>query len=277
MNYGSVLIGTSVTNQVLLRNAGGGTLSGTAGVSAPFSIVSGGTYSLSAGLSQPVKIRYNPVAAGSHSQTVTFSGANGVTAAVSGAGVISIPAPIVLAISQTGLDIDPIKPGLQIYAGSVVQYSCSASDPLGFPLSWQWIYTVDGGNETTFLGGTGNVTSANFAYQTSEAGKTYVWKLRVGNGFTVAESTLPVELIMPTTNIGNLTFQADSGVITSPLTSTNGSISQAVTTLDLSGGRAVYTFSITNAGVYLIEAIVDAPNWSRWRLPTAHGAFRPSK
>jgi hypothetical protein len=261
LDFGTVLVGAVVTNQIVVQNVGGGTLAGTASVSAPFSIVAGGTYSLGAGLSQPVSIRYSPSATGTQSQIVAFAGASGASATVSGSGVTNVSA-VVSAISQTGLDVDLNAPGLQIYAGSVIQYSGSASDPQGLPITWDWIYTVNGGSETILQSGNGNVSNTSFNYDTNEASKTYVWKLRVSNGFAVTESTLTVELRMPPSPTENLSFQADAGVITAPFTITNGSISQSMTSLDSSGGRAVYTFIITSAGRYYIEANVNAPGES---------------
>ncbi|HUA38790.1 MAG TPA: fibronectin type III domain-containing protein, partial [Candidatus Sulfopaludibacter sp.] len=46
IGYGTLLVGTSETNSFTVQNAGSGTLSGSASVSGPFSVVSGGSYSL---------------------------------------------------------------------------------------------------------------------------------------------------------------------------------------------------------------------------------------
>lgn len=60
-----------------------------------------------------------------------------------------------------------------------------------------------------------------------------------------------------------LSFDSTAGVITSPfVTNAGGYISQAVDTGVAGGGRAVYGFTITNAGNYNIMALVDAPNAS---------------
>src|SRR5262249_24497732 len=57
---------------------------------------------------------------------------------------------------------------------------------------------------------------------------------------------------------GSLTFQAGSGVISSPMTSARGYIYQAVDTDLTNGGQAVYTFALTNDGNYVIQAMVNA-------------------
>ena len=170
---------------------------------------------------------------------------------------VSLP-PTVSAIIQSGVDVDPITPGIQVYSGSVQQYSGSASDPSGLPLTWQWIYTVNGGAEVVFNSGTGTVASASFNYTTGTAGNIYVWKLRVSNGGATAESSLTVGVETPPA--GTLTFQATSGTITAPFAVTGGYISQSVQTGLTGGGQAVYAFTITNAGNYMIQALVNAGN-----------------
>jgi hypothetical protein len=59
-----------------------------------------------------------------------------------------------------------------------------------------------------------------------------------------------------------LTFQAGDGTITAPFVLSNGSISQSIDSIGVSAtnGRAVYTFSVTNAGSYVIQASVNAPS-----------------
>jgi hypothetical protein len=60
--------------------------------------------------------------------------------------------------------------------------------------------------------------------------------------------------------VAGLTFQATSGLISSPFTSTTGVLSQPSET-DLTGaGRASYTFSVSDADNYVVEAVVDAPD-----------------
>ena len=59
-------------------------------------------------------------------------------------------------------------------------------------------------------------------------------------------------------------FAAVNGIITSPFTSSGGFVSQNVMTtgnpVTSGAGRAVYGFTITNAGNYLVSAMVDAPD-----------------
>ena len=92
LTLGTVLIGADPTSSFVVQNAGGGTLSGTASVGAPFSVVSGGSYSLSSNQSQTVTVAFNPASAGSYNQSVTLTGGGGASVNVSGSAT-NAPAP----------------------------------------------------------------------------------------------------------------------------------------------------------------------------------------
>ena len=262
INFGSILTNTTSSQVMVVQNTGGGTLAGTVTVAPPFSIVSGGSYSLAANQSQTVTISLSPQTLGSVTNTVTFTGGGGTTATVSGSGS-TVPPPVVSAIASTSSDVDPNLAGLQIYAGSVVTYSASASDPNGYPLAWQWVYSINGGPTNIFASGTGAVASISYNYNASTAGDAFLWKLLVSNPSATAESDLAVGVESPPALTSSLTFQAGSGIITGPIVSTNGYIYE---TLDVSngsitnGGEVLYNFVVTNAGNYVIEALVNAPN-----------------
>lgn len=257
-DFGTVLVGTTNTLTFSVQNVGGATLTGTASVPAPFSIVSGGTYSLAANQSQNVTVRFVPLTAGPASGVVSFTGGGGATAAVTAA--VTLPAPTVSAITQSSADVDPGRAGLQIFAGSVVQYSGSASDPSGLPLTWQWIYTVNGGPEVVLQSGAGTVPSVSFNYVAGAAGNSYVWKLRVSNGTVTSESALSVGVEASPPPAGTLTFAAGSGILTAPFAMASGYVSQSVETGVTNGGQAVYGFTTTNSGDYVIQALVNAAN-----------------
>ena len=56
------------------------------------------------------------------------------------------------------------------------------------------------------------------------------------------------------------TINAESGLVTGPFVVTNGHIYQPVQTDLTNTGLAVYTFTITNSGSYVVQALVNAPN-----------------
>ncbi len=258
--FGAVVVGTTRDQDFTVKNNGAGTLAGTASVTVPYSVVSGASYSLQANQSQTVTVRFSPTSAGTFSRTVTFTGGGGATVSVSGTGtsVASNSPPIVSVISQNASDVDPNTPGAQVYEGTAVQYSGSASDPNGDALTWQWIYTVNGGAEVVAKSGSGSVTAVSYSYAPGTGGSTYVWKLRVSDGLTTSERTLTVGVEAPPTPPGTLSFSATSGTISGPFEVSNGAIYQAVTTGVAEGGRAVYGFTLTTSGRYAIQALVSA-------------------
>jgi hypothetical protein len=172
-----------------------------------------------------------------------------------GGGSTNLP-PVVSAISQDLQDADPVAPGLQVYAGSAVHYSGSASDPNGDPLSWQWIYTVNGGPEVILQSGTGAVLPAAYSYLASAGGSTYVWKLRVNDGTASTDSILAVGVLV--SSAGGLSFTAESGTLTAPFVSGGGYIYQAAETSLANSGRAAYSFTLTNSGSYVVQTLVNA-------------------
>jgi subtilisin-like proprotein convertase family protein len=72
-NFGSVAAGNSADRTFTVQNIGGGTLTGSATTSDPFSIFSGGSFSLGPGDSQSVVVRFSPVGG------TTFTGTVGIT------------------------------------------------------------------------------------------------------------------------------------------------------------------------------------------------------
>jgi len=260
LNFGTLLTNTTRDLVIIVQNVGSATLAGTAtGLVPPFSIVSGGAYSLGAGQSQNVTVRFSPSAAASYLQNIIFTGGGGATAPVSASGILASAntPPSVSAIAQNAADVDPIAPGIQVYEGTVVQYSASASDPDGGVITWQWIHTVNGGSEVVYQSGSGSVTPASFVYGSGTAGRTYVWKLRASDDLAASESQLTVSVIAPPTVGLGVVIEAESGAITSPFVGSGGVISQPSTTDLASGGRATYSFVVTNAGEYAIQAYVN--------------------
>jgi subtilisin family serine protease len=99
-NFGDVIVGQSEDRTFTVKNVGSGTLSGSASVSSPFSIVSGGSYDIAAGDSHTVTVRFSPTAAGpSGNFTVSFTGGGGANRTVRGTGVT---ANYLLTVSKSG-------------------------------------------------------------------------------------------------------------------------------------------------------------------------------
>jgi subtilisin family serine protease len=87
-DFGNVTVGTTADRNFTVTNTGGGTLTGSATVATPFSIVSGSPFNLGAGASASVTVRFSPTATGPASATVAFTSNGGnLTRSVSGTGI----------------------------------------------------------------------------------------------------------------------------------------------------------------------------------------------
>jgi hypothetical protein len=162
-------------------------------------------------------------------------------------------------------DVIQNQAGLQVYAGTVVSLSATATNAINY----QWSYSVNGGTPIVFQSGSGVVQNASFSYGTNAVGNTYVWTLSVSNSQGSAQSQLTVGVVQPPSVTPGLTFAANTGILTTPFTIgstvvsgvTNSYISQAVQTTSVTnGGSATFAFTIATAGDYVIQALVNAPN-----------------
>ncbi len=85
INFGAWPVGEAPEISLTIQKLGTGGTSGTATISAPYTILSRATYSLSEGQSQRLTLRYSPTNAGSHNQTLSFS--SGESASVTGTAI----------------------------------------------------------------------------------------------------------------------------------------------------------------------------------------------
>jgi len=88
--FGLVPVSATADRTFTVRNAGVGTLSGSAFANAPYSIVGGGTYSLGGGQSQTVTARFAPTQAGPANGSVNLTGGGGTSVAFTGAAAARI-------------------------------------------------------------------------------------------------------------------------------------------------------------------------------------------
>jgi hypothetical protein len=104
VDFGTVPVGTVVDRSFTVQNATAASLTGSASVGAPFSIVSGGSFSLAPGGSQAVVVRLLSATAGSFASNVNV-GANGdtISRTVTGATTSTPPpASATLTVTRTG-------------------------------------------------------------------------------------------------------------------------------------------------------------------------------
>jgi len=91
LDFGTVLTGLGTNLTLTVQNTGGGTLTGSASVTAPFQIISGGTYNLGSNQTQTVTVKFNPTAAGTYNQAINFTGGNGTSANLTGVAYAVLP------------------------------------------------------------------------------------------------------------------------------------------------------------------------------------------
>jgi hypothetical protein len=72
VDFGSTIVGTSVDRRFTLQNIGTATVSGTAVVSPPFTIVSGSSYTVAPGATQDVVVRFPPTVDGTFVGNINF-------------------------------------------------------------------------------------------------------------------------------------------------------------------------------------------------------------
>jgi len=101
--------------------------------------------------------------------------------------------PVEMILTHTAVDVDPDASGLQVYGGTEVTYRGVVVDNQA--ISWEWLYTIDGGPETVFSSGAAlPIEDVVFTYPIGP--KTYAWILRGKNASGgVGDSRVTVEVI----------------------------------------------------------------------------------
>ena len=167
-DFGSILVGITADRAFTVQNVGGGTLTGTASVSAAFAVVSNGTYNLAAGASQTVTVRYTPTAAGSHSTNVVFTGGNGASRQVTGAATASA----IISGTVTRSDTKAGMGGVTITFSSVGSVISDGSGNYTMPVPLNWAGTA----MTSFTnGGFAKPTLTFKAVKKNQTKKNFDW------------------------------------------------------------------------------------------------------
>lgn len=245
-DFGAVAIGATLDRALVMRNVGSGAITGSVSTIAPYSIVSGGGYNLSAGQTQSVTVRYSPTSVGTSIQYVTFSGNAPASAMVSGTGY-----PTGFVVAPSSQNFNSVIVGASVDLPFTIQnfgpgdVSGSASVPAPFSI-------INGGTYTLTNGQAQNLV---VRYSPTSAGSNYQ-TISFGSSSNTVASVMGIGVSMPIAGVDEL--QSGSGSITTPFTLTNGYLFQDVLTADPTvGGRVAFTFMVTNAGSYVIKAIVN--------------------
>ncbi len=250
-NFGSLTVGSSADRSFTVTNTGAGTLSGAASVPLPFSIISGTPYSLGSGQSQVVTVRYTPTAAGTHVQSVTFTGGAGAVCSATGVATNPpVPQPVI-AVTPASQDFGSVMVGNSVDRQFTVTnagagtLSGTATVPAPFSVVSGSPYSV----------GVGQSQVVVVRYTPTTAGSANQSVVFTGGGGASRVVTGSASAIL-----SGLSFEAEAGVVTSPFIVTNGYIYQTMLTGVTNGGRAAFAFTVSTAGTYTVTAVVDAPS-----------------
>jgi hypothetical protein len=169
-----VNIGSLADQTFTVQNTGGGTVSGTATVAAPFSVVSGGSFNLvGAGATATVTVRFTPVTGLITATNVTFTANGGsMSRGVTGTGLVGTnPAPVLTSVSPTtatagGAALTLTANGSNFVAGSTLQWN-GAARTTTFVSATQLTATIAAADIAT--AGSASVTVGNPDLQVSNA------------------------------------------------------------------------------------------------------------
>jgi hypothetical protein len=130
VSFGTVAVGSFAEQSFTVSNTSGGTISGSASVGAPFSVVSGTPFTLAGqGTTQTVKVRFTPTVATTVSTTLTFAAAGGTLSTIlTGIGAAATPPPQTDTTPPTVALTAPVSGNT---VKSTVTISASAGDNVG--------------------------------------------------------------------------------------------------------------------------------------------------
>jgi Divergent InlB B-repeat domain len=130
-DFGSVTTGAIVDRNFTVQNTSTVSISGTASVGSPYSIVGGGSFALAAGASQVVTVRFQPTGAGTFAGNVNFT-AGGDTISRGVTGLATSTAMVALSVTKSGTGAGTVT---SAPAGLSCGATCTLSVPMGTPMT----------------------------------------------------------------------------------------------------------------------------------------------
>jgi Big-like domain-containing protein/glucodextranase-like protein len=157
VNFGSVNLGSFGERTFIVSNTTGGTISGSASIVAPFSIVSGSPFTLSGvGATQAVNVRFTPTTTTTVSTNLSFTASGGtIGGIVTGTGTGSDTTPPAVTITS------PTSSPTYTATGSSLTLQGTASDNVGVT-QVTWVNSRGGSGTAT---ATGSWTASAIALQ----------------------------------------------------------------------------------------------------------------
>ena len=252
VNFGSVNLGSFAEQTFTVSNTGGGTISGSTSVAAPFSIVSGSPFTLSgAGATQAVNVRFTPTTTATVSTNLSFTASGGTTSGiVTGTGIGSDTTPPTMTITS------PSSSPTYTAPGSSLTLQGTASDNVGVT-QVTWVNSRGGSGTAT---GTSSWTASAIALQLGSNVLTVTARDAAGN---TATANLTVTLSDTTSPTVAVTAPAAGTTVTSTVV-VSGSATDNV-------GVAGVQFKVDGAN--LGAEVTTAPYGVTWNTTTtADGA-----
>lgn len=143
---------------------------------------------------------------------------------------------------------------------AVFQLSWDASPPVTPPtlISYQ-LWQSTGTSQFNLIGITTNTSMLSSSVDMTVLTRWYV-KASIYNGQIASAPSETVTNLPAVPPQSALTFEAENGAITSPFATAGAYIQQVVGSGLSDGGRAQYSFTITNSGDYTLNVLLNAPN-----------------
>jgi hypothetical protein len=152
LDFGTMVVGTpSTTNKTIsVQNAGTGTLTYSASINSPFSIVSGGSASLNSGQSQNLILSYDNTSAGTNSLTLSITGTLSTNITVSAISTNGVP---ILAVTPNSVSFGTLLSGSPAGTNKTVQVSNAGTGTLTYNASIGAPFTVTAGASGSLTAG----------------------------------------------------------------------------------------------------------------------------
>ncbi len=208
VNFGRVNVGSFADQVFTVSNTGGGTVSGSATVPAPFSIVSGSPFTLGGlGATQTVTVRFTPTTTSTVSSTVSFTANGGTTSAIAtGSGAANTDTtPPTITITT------PTSSATYATGSSSLTLGGTASDNVGVT-QVTWANSRGGSGTAT---GTTSWTASGIALQTGTNVLTMTARDAAGNTKT---ASLTVTLSDTTPPSVTMTAPTNGTTVSGPIT-----------------------------------------------------------
>lgn len=122
------------------------------------------------------------------------------------------------------------------------------------------VYESKGTQSFSLIGSATTNPQATIDYDPAVTTRWYVTAFSTAYQIQESEPSNIVTKSPPPPPLSGLTFEAESGSITAPFYINGTVVQQDIQTGAADGGRASYLFTITNAGMYTVSVMVNAPS-----------------